>query len=322
MDSNRDETPVPRPSAAFSFEYKHTHVGRHRIHYIEEGSGKPVLFIHGNPTSSYLWRNILPEVARATGGRAIALDLLGFGASDKPSDVDYSLDLHATIVEGFIEELGLEDVVLVLHDWGGPLGMRYAGGHAKNVRGVVLMETFLWDTSWKDFGSFAPAFRLLRTPAGRFLNRTMNLFVNVILPGSVAERDHLTPEIMQRYRAPFPTLRSRKAMAVFPALIPIAGRPEASRRFFDELDKTLKALVCPVMWIKADPGAIITSNTEYRLIALSARLPQLTIRRFGRSLHYLQEDNPGRVAGMIVEWMRENGLVASTSRPPDLRKAA
>lgn len=129
-----------RPSADFPFESRYVTVEGHRIHYIEEGRGEPILFIHGNSAWSYLWRNILPTVAKETRRRGIALDLLGFGRSDKPN-ADYSVRLHYRIVEGFIERLGLTNLVLVLHDWGGPLGTFYALRHPERIQALAFMET-------------------------------------------------------------------------------------------------------------------------------------------------------------------------------------
>lgn len=309
MDGSRQEQATSTgPSAAFPFESRFIEIDGVRIRYVEEGQGAPVLFVHGNPTSSYLWRNVLPPVAASTGRRGIALDLIGFGGSDKLADGEYTLDLHARILEGFIGRLDLKDIVLVLHDWGGPLGMRYAVRHPENVRGVVLMETFLWDADWKDFGRYAPVFRLMRSRAGYLLLQVMNIFVNRILPGSVLRREHMTPEVMRQYRVPFPTIASRGAIRAFPRLIPIEGKPESSRRFIDELSCGLKRITAPLLWIKAKPGAIITRDTEYRLTALAALLPQLAIREFGPGLHYLQEDDPERLADLIIGWMKGQRL--------------
>lgn len=308
MDTATSTGKQERPSAAFPFKSRYVEAAGHRIHYIEEGRGAPVLFIHGNPTSSYLWRNILPKVAADTGRRGIAPDLLGFGRSDKLEQGEYTLDLHAEVVASFIERLGLKDLVLVMHDWGGPLGMRYAARHPENVQAVVLMETFLWDTAWRDFGPFKPAFKLMRSPAGYVMIQVFNFFVNKVLPGSVINRDHMTREVMDHYREPFPTMASRRAIRAFPRMIPIEGEPEPGRRFIDEINADLPRLTCPVLWIKARPGAVITKETEYRLTALAARLPRLAVKDFGPGLHYLQEDDPHRLAALIAGWIRGHHL--------------
>jgi len=297
-----------QPSAAFPFASHFVDVLGHRIHYIEEGRGVPILFVHGNPTSSYVWRNVLPGVAAATRRRGIALDLPGFGESGKLEDGDYTLDLYTRVLAGFIEKLGLKDIILVLHDWGGPLGMQYAVSHPGNVQAVVLMETFLWDAAWKDFGKFKTMFRLFRSPVGYLLLQVMNLFVNKVLPGSVVRKEHMTKEVMEHYQQPFPTVASRRPVRVFPQLIPIEGKPKAGSLFIEEIERNLHQLDCPVLWIKATPGAINTNNTEYRLTALSARLPRLSVENFGPGLHYLQEDDPGRLADLISIWIKSHNL--------------
>jgi haloalkane dehalogenase len=321
MDIKKDTG--TRPSAEFPFESRFVSIGGYRIHYVEEGQGDPVLFIHGNPTSSYLWRNILPQVAREADRRGIALDLLGFGKSDKPDDVRYTLQLHYDILEGFIEKLDLKNIILVLHDWGGPLGTAYAVRHPENVRGMALMETFLWNMLWDDFGRFKPVFRLFRSPAGYLMIQVMNIFVNKVLPGSVVQSKIMTKEIMRHYREPFPTIKSRRAVRVFPQLLPIECRPAESHAFIEEIEQKLPAAKFPVLWIKASPGAVISENTAYRLIALKERLPQLEVKEFGPGLHYLQEDDPKKVVELIVEWMRLNNMLGKEEAPSqDYRKVA
>lgn len=205
-------------------------------------------------------------------------------------------------------KLGLKDLVLVLHDWSGPLGMMYAARHRENVKAVALMETFLWDTSWKDYGKFKLVFKLFRSPIGYLMIQVMNFFVNKILPGSVVRKENMTREVMDHYRQPFPAVASRRPVRVFPQLIPVEGRPETSRLFIEEIEGSLRRLDFPVLWIKATPGAIITNNTEYRLVALAARLPRLSVMEFGPGLHYLQEDDPRKLAEMITGWIKGHSL--------------
>ncbi len=303
MEMNSEQS--IKPSDAYPFESRFASINGYRIHYVEQGTGDPVLFIHGNPTSSYIWRNILPKVSQESGKRGIAIDLLGFGKSDKPKNVEYTLQGHGEILEGFIEKLDLKNVILVLHDWGGPIGASYAVGHPRNVRGMVLMETFLWDISWEDFGIYKAVFKLFRSSLGFPMIQMMNFFVNRVLPGSVLNKDNLTAEVMRRYREPFPTISSRRAVREFPRLLPIEGRPKDSWMFIKKMEEKLPLLKSPVMWIKAAPGVIISKDTEYHLIELSARLPQLTVTDFGPGLHYLQEENPNKVAELILEWMHQ-----------------
>jgi len=307
METGKGQYKETGPSAEFPFESRFITIDGHEIHYVEEGQGDPILFIHGNPTSSYIWRNILPRVARETGRRGIALDLLGFGKSDKP-DVSYDLRLHERIVDGFIEKLGLKNIVLVLQDWGGPLGTYYAVHHPGNIQGIALMETFLWNMAWEDFGSFKAGFKLFRSPVGYLMNQVMNVFVNKLLPGAVLNKKNMTEEVMGHYRAPFPTIGSRKAIRTFPQLIPIECEPADSLAFIEELGEKLPSLTTPVLWIKAEPGTIITKDSEYHLLMLKQKLPQLVVNDFGPGLHYLQEDDPGKITDLLVGWIRETVL--------------
>lgn len=140
-------------SADFPFESKYVEVNGSRIHYVEEGSGDPILFLHGNPTSSYLWRNIIPHVTGV--GRAIAMDLIGFGKSDKP-DIGYRFSDHVPYVDGFIEALDLHDLTLVIHDWGSGLGLHYAARHEDNVKGLAMMEAIMMP--WPSYEAMGPDF--------------------------------------------------------------------------------------------------------------------------------------------------------------------
>jgi len=299
------------PSAAFPFEYAHVNVDGFKISYVEAGSGDPVLFIHGNPTSSYLWRNILRKVACDAGRRSIALDLLGFGKSDKPYNVKYSIRQHADIIEGFIDRLNLKKVVFVLHDWGGPIGAAYAVNHPENTQGIALMESFVWPLTWKDFGRHALTFKLFRSPLGYILIQVMNVFVNKILPGAALRKENISEEVMRHYREPFPPIGSRGGIRAFPQLLPIAGKPADSDVFIEELQLKLHRLKVPVLWITATPGIVLSRDTEYHLHILRQRLPQLIIKDFGPGLHYLQEDDPDKIADLIVSWMHQSKLTGT-----------
>lgn len=297
----------PQPSA-YPFESRFANVDGHKIHYIEEGEGKPILFIHGNPTSSYLWRNVLPEVARKTKRRAIALDLLGFGKSEKPS-LDYSLRLHSRIIEGFVRELKLEDLVLVADDWGGPISAYYAAAHAKNVQSMILMETFLWPMTWED--DFAPEFRtpfkLMRSPLGFIMIQGLNMMIKKLIP----QHCSISPEALRYYVDAVPTIGSRRAMRAFPKLLPVEGNPKESYDFFLEIQEGLGRLKFPIAWIKATPGIVPSDDfpsSLKRLEDLKRRLPHMVMKDFGPGHHFLAEENPDRLSSLIVEWLREKGL--------------
>ena len=210
-------------SAEFPFESHYADVEGSRMHYVEEGAGDPILFLHGNPTSSYLWRNIIPHLSGQ--GRCIAPDLVGFGKSDKP-DIGYRFFDHVSYVDGFIERLGLENITFVIHDWGSALGFHYAMRHEDNVKGLAFIEAFLGTWSWKNFPikDVKTAFRMFRTPGvGWIMIVPMNAFLKRVLPKQVVRM--LTDEELDRYKEPFPTLRSRKPIWRMPLDVPIDGKP-------------------------------------------------------------------------------------------------
>jgi haloalkane dehalogenase len=292
-------------------------VAGHRIHYVDYGSGDPVLFIHGNPTSSYLWRNVLPSVAERAGRRGVALDLLGFGKSDKPSRIRYSLKLHAAIIAGFIEQLGLRNIVLVADDWGGPLGTSVAVQRPAAFEGIALMETFLWALSWKDDFSppFRLPFRLMRTPVGFVMIQMMNYMTKKLIPQNCP----ISKESLDSYVGSFPTIASRKAMREFPKLLPVEGKPRESAAFFAELEAGLPGLTCPVLWIKATPGIVPTDDhppSLRRLERLREIIPRFTIQDFGPGHHFLAEENPGKLSDMLVAWLRSEGLAGRPRAEP------
>jgi haloalkane dehalogenase len=176
---------------------------------VEEGKGNnPVLFLHGNPTSSYLWRNIVPIVAKAgSNNRCIALDLIGFGKSDKP-DIDYNFQDHFKYIKGFIDKLQLNsnrNLIVVGHDWGGVLGFWYALNHQESIKGIAFMETFPFTVSVDDFSpEFAKLLKAFRTKeTGYELIQVQNIFVEQVLPSAVFNKQNISEEIMKYYREPF-----------------------------------------------------------------------------------------------------------------------
>jgi len=196
-----------------------------KMHYIDEGTGDPILFLHGNPTSSYLWRNIIPHLGSL--GRCVAPDLIGMGKSDKP-DIEYRFFDHVKYVEGFIEKLGLRNITLVIHDWGSALGFHYASRHEKNIKAIAFMEAILMPIpGWEAMpdGS-AEMFRAFRTPeVGRDLIVNQNIFVEQVIPGSIVRK--LTEAEMDHYREPFKDPATRKPVWRWPNEIPVAGEPAA-----------------------------------------------------------------------------------------------
>lgn len=269
-----------------------------RMHYVEEGEGAPVLFLHGNPTSSYLWRNVMPHVAGDC--RCIALDLIGMGRSDKP-DLEYRFVDHARYVDGAVEALGLEDVTLVLHDWGSALGFHYAHRNEDNVRGLAFMEAILAPVpSWDAFPEQArQLFQAFRTPeVGWDLIARQNVFVEQVLPGSVVRQ--LTEEEMDAYRAPFPDEASRKPVWRWPNEIPIEGEPADVTEIVGAYNQWLQETELPKLLFHATPGALTPAPVvEWARGAL----PNLQTVDLGEGIHYVQEDHPDEIGRELARWL-------------------
>lgn len=298
---------LPSPPSDFSFESKYTEVMGYRLHYVEVGSGDPIVFFHGNPTSSYLWRNVIGPVASATSRRVIAFDLLGFGKSDKPSDLTHTLRLHAGVIEGFLQNLELNNLILVGDDWGGPLATYYAVHHKNNVKGLILMESFLWPMTWED--DFSPEFRLpfklMRSPVGYIFTQVFNIMTKKLIP----EHCPISRDALDYYINSCPTIGSRNALGTFPKLLPVEGKPKASYEFFMEIQKGLKSFKAPVMWIKATPGVVPSDDyppQRKRLDEMKVLIPHMVIKPFGPGHHFLAEERPERVAELVSEWINEN----------------
>lgn len=297
---------IPSPPSAFPFESQYIDVLGFKIHYVEVGAGAPVLFFHGNPTSSYLWRNVIAPVAKETSRRVIAFDLLGFGKSDKPAAIEHTLKLHADIVEGFIASLDLNGLILVGDDWGGPLAAHYAVRHRDKVQGLALMESFLWPMTWED--DFDPKFRmpfkLMRSPFGYIFTQVFNIMTRKLIP----EHCPISPDALNHYLQSCPTIGSRKALGSFPKLLPIEGKPKESHDFFLELQEGLRSFEAPVMWIKATPGVVPSDDYPpqgKRLDEVKALIPHMVIRQFGPGHHFLAEERPERVAELVSGWINE-----------------
>lgn len=307
-------TGVGSQSSAFPFENRCTEVAGHKIRYVEEGEGDPVLFLHGNPTSAYVWRNVLPALAARAGRRCIAMDLLGFGKSDKP-DISYSLRLHADIVAGLIANLGLKNLVLVAEDWGGPLGADYASRSPQNVAGMALMESFLWPMQWvRDFSpAFRTPFKLMRTPLGFVMIQMMNFMSKKMIP----QHCPISKESLDYYINSCPTVRSRRAMREFPKLLPVEGEPRESFDFIMQAQEGLARASFPIVWFKATPGVVPSEDYPSTLEGfeqLRKKVPRIDVRDFGSGTHFLSEVNPTRVVEMLTEWLSEIAPSRSSSR--------
>jgi len=296
---NADEPSAPdNPAvdARLPYATQYVEVLGSRMAYIEHGAGEPVVFIHGNPTWSYLWRNVIPHVA--ADARCIAVDLIGMGRSDKP-DIGYSFFDHYRYFEAFMDALGLERATLVVHDWGGSIGFNYLRHHPERVRAIAAMEVMLYPLTWAGFPSqFRLGFRLMRTPGiGWLMLSVANLFVEMVLP--MATRRDLSQHEKAYYRAPYPTIASRRPVRRWPCEIPFDGRPSAVHAAFEAITAALQGSEQPKLLLYGQPGALIDATA---LEWARAHLPALETAAIGRGIHYLQEDQPEAIGRALADW--------------------
>ncbi len=289
-------------SPDFPYESKFMEVLGSKLHYIEQGSGDPILFLHGNPESSYIWRNIIPHLSPL--GRCVAPDLIGFGKSDKP-DIEYRVFDHIKYVEEFIRALELKNITFVIHDWGSAIGFHYAMGNPDNVKGLAMMEAHLRPIpTWRDFADdeqIIEGFKAFRTPnVGWDLIVNKNIFLEQILPACVKRK--LSDKEVEAYQAPFQDPASRRPLWRFPNDIPVEGEPADTAALFEAYSEKLKKSPIPKLLIYFDGGVIIK---EGELAWARENLPNLKTVKVADSIHFVQEDDPHAVGHAIAEWYKE-----------------
>lgn len=289
-------------SAEFPFKKKEMSVLDSSLAYVDEGDGQPVVFLHGNPTSSYLWRNIIPHVSERH--RAIAPDLIGMGDSGKP-DGDYRFADHARYLDTFLDQLDLSDAILVVHDWGSALGMRYARLNPDRVSGLVFLEAIvppvLPVASFDDMpGPLADFFRLMHSDKGADMVLNENFFVEFVLPQMGVVRAMSEAE-MDHYRRPFPTPDSRKPVLAWPREVPIEGKPADVVEEVRLNGEWLLSSQVPKLMFYAEPGALMPKPVaDY----LAANASNIEARFVGAGSHFLQEDHPHVIGQGIADWLR------------------
>lgn len=270
------------------------------MHYLEAGAGSPIVFLHGNPTSSYLWRNVIPHVAGH--GRCLAPDLIGMGRSGKPATA-YRLVDHIAAIEAFLDALDLHDITFVLHDWGVAIGVQLLARHPERFRAVAFMEGHLHPVdSATDFDDGARAMfaRLRSDDLGRRLILAENLFIEQVLPSGVL-RD-LTAEEMDAYRAPFLKVEERDAIWRWVQEIPIDGHPADVAHLLLANRVTLIDSPVPKLLFIAHPGAVIR---EAEAAWCRESLPRLTVVDLGDGIHFLPEDHAPAIGRAVARWLTE-----------------
>ena len=293
-------------SATFSHDKHRRQVLGRNMAYVEVGSGDPIVLLHGNPTSSYLWRNVLPHLQPL--GRCIAPDLIGMGDSDKLPDSDrgsYRFVEHRRYLDALLEDLDVRRrVTLVIHDWGSALGFDWANRHRDAVKGIAFMEAIVAPQGrdhWDSMG-MREALEAIRSDAGEEMVLKNNYFIEEILPNAIL-RD-LSDEEMAEYRRPFSEPgEGRRPTLTWPREIPIEGEPADVSAIAADYADWLAASDVPKLFLKAEPGAILTND---RLVNLVRGWPALTEKTVA-GIHFVQEDSPEEIGRAVASWMTTLG---------------
>lgn len=284
-------------------------VGASTMHYWESGHGQPLVFLHGNPTSSYLWRKVLAHLT-ASGRRLIAVDLIGMGGSGKP-EIGYRLADHIEYAELLLDALALQDIVFVAHDWGCAIGLDYLRRHPSRVCGVAFMEGHLRPLpSWADFDPDGrQLFQQLRTAdVGEHMVLHENFFIETLLPAAMPPS--VTEDDLKVYGRPFPDAASRRPLLQWAREIPVAGEPADVADILDAGWKHLATSPVRKLLVYGQPGAVVGPET---LVWCRRTQPSLAVADVGAAGHFLPEDQPVKVAGALKTWL--SSLQDGTTSP-------
>jgi haloalkane dehalogenase len=289
-------------SAAFPYEKQRQKVLGYEMAYIEVGEGDPIVLLHGNPTSSYLWRNVLPHLQPL--GRCIAPDLIGMGDSDKLADSgpgSYRFVEHRRFLDALLDELDVHDrVTLVIHDWGSALGFDWANRHREAVKGIAYMEAITRPQTWDHWDKIdaRPVLQALRTEAGETMALQEDFMIEQLLPKAVLRP--LSTEEMAEYRRPFVDPgEDRRPTLTWVREIPIEGEPADVAAIAGEYADWLAVSDVPKLWVKGEPGAILAGGVNLDFARSLPSQTEITVA----GLHYLQEDSPDEIGLAIAGWL-------------------
>ena len=260
-----------------------------RVAHIDEGEGAPVIFMHGEPTWSYLWRKVIPPV-RDAGFRCVAPDLAGFGASDKPTDIDwYTYDRHVAIAATLLDDLDLRAATIVVHDWGGPIGLRLAVEHPERIGRLVILDTGLF-TGRQRMTEAWQAFR-------NFVERTEDLPVGFLVRGAC--KNDPGDEVIAAYDAPYPNVASKAGARAFPLMLPRS--PEAPGAAAGQrVQEALREDRRPTLMLWADSDPVLPPEVGERFAAAIGRPPPTPV---ADASHFLQEDQGPLIGSLIADWL-------------------
>lgn len=284
-------TPQWLDRKAYPFASHYADLPAGRMHYVDEGAGEVIVMVHGTPTWSFLYRHLIKGLSNDY--RVIAPDKLGFGLSDKPEDFSYLPQDQAATLEAFIEQLGLQDITLMVHDFGGPTGLSYALNHPGNVKRIVLFNTWMW--SLRDDFNIVAAGNLLASPLGHFLSHQFNFEVNVIFPYAFGDKSALTKDIHNQYRAPFPTPASRKSAAVY------GGELLKSADWYDSLWAKREAIAnipTLILWGMKDPVFKPKYLEKWQTVFHNAQ-----VKTFHETGHFVQEEQGAALVPHVATFL-------------------
>jgi haloalkane dehalogenase len=283
--------------AADSHPRKRISVLDSEMSYVDAGSGSPIVFLHGNPTSSYLWRNIIPYLSDSA--RCLAPDLIGMGHSKRSPTYSYRFVDHVRYLDAWFDALDLtRDIILVVHDWGSALGFHRAVRYPDQIRAIAYMEAIVQPMRWAGFGEAGGIFRALRSEAGDRMVLHDNAFVEMVLPHAIMRT--LSAEEMNAYRAPFAEREARIPTLVWPRQIPIEGEPADVSALVEQYGKWLSASEIPKLFIAGDPGAIVRDGVKDFCRSLPNQR-EITVK--GR--HFLQEDSPHEIGTALRDFVKQ-----------------
>ncbi|MEX1036088.1 MAG: haloalkane dehalogenase [Sneathiella sp.] len=272
-----------------------------KMSYIEEGEGDPIVFLHGNPTSSYLWRNVMPHLEGR--GRLIAPDLIGMGDSEKLPESgpeSYTFKEHRAFLQDLLAYLMVDkNVTLVVHDWGSALGFDWAYQNQSAMKGIAYMEAIVQPiSSWDDWPETARnIFQAFRSPAGEELVLEKNIFVERVLPTSIIRK--LEEEEQREYTRPFRNAgEDRRPTLTWPRQIPIAGEPDDVVNIVDDYSSWLSKTDVPKLFVNADPGSILV-GAQREFCRTWPNQTEVTVK----GLHFLQEDSPDEIGQAVAEFL-------------------
>lgn len=269
--------------------------------YVEKGEGNPIIFQHGNPTSSYLWRNIIPHLENQ--GKCIAIDLIGMGDSDKledEGDNTYSYHVHKKYFDACLKELGIkDDITFVIHDWGSALGFNWAYNNKNSVRGICYMEAIVKTISWDDWPEDGKSiFQGFRSEAGEDLVLKKNLFIEGVLPGAIIR--NLSNKEMDVYRKPFLKEIERRPTLDWPRQIPIDNKPEEVCNIVKDYSLWMSINEIPKLFINANPGSILKGE-QRDFCRKWKNQEEVTVK----GSHFIQEDSPKDIGQAISSWFQK-----------------